>query len=97
MPFAILGIVVIGAAIGYIYLSRTPEENKDMDSFLGKVKKAAGGIAEKSANNQKQAPVAEKYEKSDDGKVVYAFKDKGGAEAAEAAEEVKDEDPKDAE
>jgi hypothetical protein len=100
--FGILGIIVIGCAIAYIYMSRTPEENKGMDSFFGKVKKAAGGIADASANNQKQAPV-EKYEKSDDGKVVYAFKDKGSAakaataQAQDATEEVKGEEPTDAE
>jgi hypothetical protein len=81
----LLGAIVLIAGIGLIMTRGGAENNSDVLSLLDKVKKfASAGIAPDAGGGANAN--AEKYEKSEDGKVVYAFKPKSGAAASGGAE-----------
>jgi hypothetical protein len=75
----ILGAVAIAAAVALVYTSKGgAENNSDVTNLLDKLKNFATAVSDPP--KQPAAPV-DKYEKSDDGKVVYAFKPKGDGDS----------------
>jgi hypothetical protein len=82
MPILILlGAVIIVAAIGLIFTSKGgADNNSDVAGLLDKLKGFASSGMGAAGAGVKEADKPDKYEKSDDGKVVYAFKPKADDE-----------------
>jgi predicted small secreted protein len=76
MPIIIvLGIVIIVAAVALVFTSKDgAENNSDVTNLLDRLKNFfTDGM---KAEGTTATTTVDKYEKSDDGKVVYAFKPK---------------------
>jgi hypothetical protein len=98
----LLGAIALIAGVGLIITRGNSEDNADVISLIDKLKKFATGMGQGIGETANPNASAERYEKSEDGKVVYAFKPKGGEssedkpdDGAETAEKAEDDEPDD--